>query len=135
MLGVKLHPNPEKLNLKKDSELSGLLPLAPVNKADFLKLWAEIENKEITYRAFYLISSDKKKRFCTIDDFRVLFQDILEYHAGLEFLKDTPDFQGWYSLCVIHRMFYMANRKCDYKMTYREFKNSRILQSILDIEN
>ena len=31
-------------------------------------------------------------------------------------------------------MFYMANRKYDYKMTFREFKKSRILQSLLDIE-
>lgn len=31
-------------------------------------------------------------------------------------------------------MFFMANRKNDYKMTFREFKKSRILKSIEDIE-
>jgi serine/threonine-protein phosphatase 2A regulatory subunit B'' len=31
-------------------------------------------------------------------------------------------------------MFYMANRKGDYKMTYREFKKSNILKSLFDIE-
>ena len=28
----------------------------------------------------------------------------------------------------------MANRKNDYKMSFREFKKSRILQSLFDIE-
>lgn len=31
-------------------------------------------------------------------------------------------------------MFYMANRKGDYKLTYREFKKSNILKSLFDIE-
>lgn len=31
-------------------------------------------------------------------------------------------------------MFFMANTKWDYKMTYREFKNSSILKSFFDIE-
>lgn len=82
-----------------------------------------------------MISSDKRKKFCTPEDFKILFKEILEIHPGLEFLKDTPDFQDWYSLCVIHRMFYMANRKGDYKMTFREFKKSKILQSLFDIES
>lgn len=32
-------------------------------------------------------------------------------------------------------MFLMANRKADYKMTYREFKASNILKSFYDIES
>ena len=31
-------------------------------------------------------------------------------------------------------MYYMANRKYDYKMTFREFKNSKILKSLIDID-
>ena len=31
-------------------------------------------------------------------------------------------------------MFFMANRKYDYKMTFREFKKSKILPSLIDIE-
>jgi serine/threonine-protein phosphatase 2A regulatory subunit B'' len=31
-------------------------------------------------------------------------------------------------------MYYMANRKYDYKMSFREFKRSHILKSLLDIE-
>jgi serine/threonine-protein phosphatase 2A regulatory subunit B'' len=81
------------------------------------------------------LSGDKKKKFCTPEDFMILFKEILETHSGLEFLKDTPDFQDWYSLCVMHRMFYMANRKGDYKLTFREFKKSKILRALFDIEN
>ena len=31
-------------------------------------------------------------------------------------------------------MFYMANRKGDYKLTFREFKKSKILRALFDIE-
>jgi len=31
-------------------------------------------------------------------------------------------------------MYFMANRKGDYKLTYREFKTSNILKSLFDIE-
>ena len=30
-------------------------------------------------------------------------------------------------------MFYIANRKYDYKMTFREFKKSNILKSLFEI--
>ena len=54
-------------------------------------------------------------------------------HPGLDFLKDSPEFQDWYALCVINRMFFMANKKKDMKMSYREFKNSNIMKSLFDI--
>lgn len=51
-------------------------------------------------------------------------------HPGLDFLKDTPEFQEWYSICVINRMFFIASEKNDFKMTFREFKKSPILNSL-----
>lgn len=43
----------------------------------------------------------------------------MDTHPGLEFLKSSPEFQDFYSICVINRMFFMANHKNDYKMVYR----------------
>lgn len=69
------------------------------------------------------------------DDLKPLLKEILAVHPGLEFLKDTPEFQDWYSLCVINRIMYKADRKLDGKITYREFKRARIVQAILNIED
>lgn len=59
---------------------------------------------------------------------------ILEKHTGLEFLKETPEFQEWYSICVINRMFFTVNKRKDMRITYREFRSSNILKSLFDIE-
>lgn len=39
-------------------------------------------------------------------------QAVLQYHPGLEFLADTPEFQARYAETVIYRIFYTINR-CD----------------------
>ena len=90
-----------------------------ITKIEFNKIWKEMDNKDRHKRAFMLLSNDPAKKFVSIADFKVLFKDILDIHPGLEFLKHTPEFQEWYSICVINRMFYVANRKGDYKMTLR----------------
>lgn len=36
---------------------------------------------------------------------------VLQYHPGLEFLADTPEFQARYAETVIYRIFYSANRR------------------------
>lgn len=81
-----------------------------------------------------MLASDKNKKVVTIDDFKKLFKEILDVHPGLEFLKETPEFQDWYSICVINRIYFVANKKNDYQMSYREFKKSKILKSLFDIE-
>lgn len=35
---------------------------------------------------------------------------MLQYHPGLEFLADTPEFQARYAETVIYRIFYTINR-------------------------
>ena len=37
-----------------------------IKKMEFMELWRELENKDVQYRAFYLLSTDKRKKFCTI---------------------------------------------------------------------
>lgn len=69
-----------------------------------------------------------------LDDLKKLMGVILQKHPGLEFLKETPEFQEWYSVCVINRMFFVVNKRKDLKITYREFKKSNILKSLFDIE-
>jgi len=39
-----------------------------------------------------------------------VLQAVLQYHPGLEFLADTPEFQARYAETVIYRIFYTVNR-------------------------
>lgn len=45
-----------------------------MKKQQFLEFWKNIENKDTQYRAFYLICSDKNKKFISIADFKVFFK-------------------------------------------------------------
>lgn len=90
-----------------------------ITKMQFNKVWKELEAKSPAWRAFWLLSSQPKKKYIVADDFKILFKEVMEVHPGLQFLKESPEFQVWYSLCVIYRMYYMANRKYDGKLTYR----------------
>jgi serine/threonine-protein phosphatase 2A regulatory subunit B'' len=105
-----------------------------VTKKELQDYWTECGHKAIHKKAFLLLTSDPNKKCLSIDDFKELLKAVMEYHPGLEFLKSTPEFQEFYSTCVVSRMFFMANLKGDYRMTYREFKNSNILKSLYDIQ-
>ena len=43
-------------------------------------------------------------------DLQPLMDCILLYHPGLEFLKETAEFQKKYAETVIYRIFYSLNR-------------------------
>ena len=47
----------------------------------FNTIWKELENKEISKRAFLLLSISPQ--YLTIKSFEILFQDILDTHPGL----------------------------------------------------
>ena len=44
---------------------TGKSEVRTLKKTEFEDIWKELENKEIHFRAFYLLSGDKKKKFCT----------------------------------------------------------------------
>lgn len=52
---------------------------------------------------------------------------LLELHPGLEFLKKHPDFQDKYADTVIMRIFYTCDTNYDNRLSYREFKKSKLL--------
>lgn len=58
------------------------------------------------------------------DDFKPMFSYLLENHPGLEFLKQTPEFQERYADTVVMRVFYSLDTNDDGKITFRDFKNS-----------
>ena len=49
-------------------------------------------------------------QYLTYADFQPLLDCILQLHPGLEFLKETSEFQKKYAETVVYRIFYSLNR-------------------------
>jgi len=62
-------------------------------------------------------------------DFKALFKNLLETHPGLEFLQATPEFQERYADTVVMRIFFSLDSNDDGKITWRDFKNSNLLET------
>ena len=60
-------------------------------------------------------------------------KSLLENHPGLEFLKNHPEFQEKYTDIVILRIFYSCDLNDDNKISYREFKKSKILNTFKNV--
>lgn len=82
-----------------------------VSKAAFVEWWIsrQLVAAPATRRLWEVLRPDGKQ-YLTYADFRPLLQAVLQYHPGLEFLADTPEFQARYAETVIYRIFYTINR-------------------------
>jgi serine/threonine-protein phosphatase 2A regulatory subunit B'' len=70
----------------------------------------------------------------TPDDFRPLMAAVLQYHPGLEFLADTPEFQARYAETCVCRIFYSVNRSGSGRISYRELRRSDLLEQLFALE-
>jgi len=70
------------------------------------------------------------------EDLAPLVRAVINTHPGLEFLKDTPEFQDRYQETVVYRMFYEINRNETGKMGHKELVHSDLLEvlRVLDAE-
>ena len=69
------------------------------------------------------------------DDFKNLFKNLLETHPGLEFLQATPEFQERYADTVVMRIFFSLDTNDDSKITWRDFKNSNLLETFFQVSS
>lgn len=67
-----------------------------ITMAKFVEIWKEklIWRKPVE-RAFFLLDSNEKN-YLIGSDFMSLMMAVMEIHPGLNFLKDTPEFQEKY---------------------------------------
>ena len=63
-------------------------------------------------------------------DFRPVLRELLASHPGLEFLKDSPEFQDRYLETVTYRIFFEANVAWNGKLTKREFLRSDLASAM-----
>eukprot|EP00775_Hariotina_reticulata_P013808 gene13808-13929_t len=106
-----------------------------VSKAAFVDWWTsrQLVAASATKRLWEVLRPDGK-HFLTYADFRPLLQAVLQYHPGLEFLADTPEFQARYAETVIYRIFYTVNRSGSGRMTHRELRRSDLLEALFALE-
>ena len=67
-------------------------------------------------------------------DFKPFLKILLTTHPGLEFLQATPEFQERYSDTVIMRIFFMLSRRDDSTIAWKDFKNSSLFKTLLQLE-
>ncbi|KAK2964308.1 putative Serine/threonine protein phosphatase 2A regulatory subunit B''beta [Blattamonas nauphoetae] len=70
----------------------------------------------------------QKNQFIQPSDWVAFIEDLLATHPGLEFLKNTPEFQQRYAETVIVRIYYSVNRKEDERMTLAELTKSDLTE-------
>eukprot|EP01080_Neovahlkampfia_damariscottae_P002123 gene2123-1989_t len=99
----------------------------------FTEFWkTNILGKDENTRLFNSIKSNDQKCIRP-KDFEPILHDLLEFHPGLDFLKD-PNFKSRYAETVIVRIFYTVNQNKSEKMTLGEFKKSELLKVFKELD-
>jgi serine/threonine-protein phosphatase 2A regulatory subunit B'' len=84
---------------------------------------------------YNILKNPKQKGdFVSQNDFRLVIRALLDTHPGLEFLKNTAEFQDRYLETVIYRIFYTVNKEWNGRMTLRELKKSELVSAFKQCE-
>ncbi|WZZ13838.1 hypothetical protein YC2023_106927 [Brassica napus] len=67
-------------------------------------------------------------------DFKPVLDELLASHPGLEFLRNTPEFQERYAETVIYRIFYYINRSGTGCITLRELKRGNLVAAMQQVD-
>ncbi|CAN8247886.1 unnamed protein product [Cochlearia groenlandica] len=67
-------------------------------------------------------------------DFKPLVDELVATHPGLEFLRNTPEFQERYAETVICRIFYYINRSGTGCITLRELKRGNLIAAMQQVD-
>ena len=106
-----------------------------IPKQSFINYWkSEFEMESVAKRVFKILAQPNSKHIVS-DDFKPLFKNLLDTHPGLEFLQATPEFQDRYADTVIMRIFFILDSNDDGKITWRDFKNSNLLDTFFQVSN
>jgi len=98
---------------------------------DFWKKNIQYDNE---YLRYFNAIKQKSNDYIVPSDFGIIIRELLAFHPGLTFLNATPDFQEKYAETVIIRIFYSINRSGNGRISFREFKNSNLVESLKLLE-
>jgi len=84
---------------------------------------------ETVVRVFNALRADNQQ-YLTYADLNPVLECVLQYHPGLEFLKETAEFQRKYAETVVYRIFYTLNRSSNGRLTLRELRRSDLQEAL-----
>lgn len=106
-----------------------------VTRDAFIKFWVDsnlLAMDKVTQVFNVLKQSDRN--YLTQVDFKIVLQELLATHPGLEFLRGTPEFQERYAETVIYRIFHYINRSGNGRLTLRELKRGNLIAAMQQVD-
>nr|KJB10002.1 hypothetical protein B456_001G179600 [Gossypium raimondii] len=102
-----------------------------VTRDAFVKYWVDgnMLTMDIATQIFEILKRPGCK-YLTQVDFKPVLRELLTTHPGLEFLRNTPEFQDRYAETVIYRIFYHINRSGNGRLTLRELKRGSLVAAM-----
>ncbi|MBA0732781.1 hypothetical protein Gogos_016848 [Gossypium gossypioides] len=102
-----------------------------VTRDAFVKYWVDgnMLTMDIGTQIFEILKRPGCK-YLTQVDFKPVLRELLATHPGLEFLRNTPEFQDRYAETVIYRIFYHINRSGNGRLTLRELKRGSLVAAM-----
>ncbi|XP_010522572.1 PREDICTED: serine/threonine protein phosphatase 2A regulatory subunit B''alpha isoform X2 [Tarenaya hassleriana] len=102
-----------------------------VTRDAFIKYWVDGNMLTMdTASQIYNILRQPGCKYLRQDDFRPVLDELLATHPGLEFLRNTSEFQERYAETVIYRIFYYINRSGNGCLTLRELKRGNLIAAM-----
>lgn len=106
-----------------------------IGEAEIVPFWSnELQHPSPAARAFSVIKSPGSD-VVTKEDFAPFVEELMRDHPGLQFLKETPEFQERYGETVVARIFYSINLRGNGRMTRNEMMNSNLLDCMLGVDS
>eukprot|EP00658_Telonema_sp_P-2_P006086 TRINITY_DN12316_c0_g1_i1.p1 TRINITY_DN12316_c0_g1~~TRINITY_DN12316_c0_g1_i1.p1 ORF type:complete len:452 (-),score=94.52 TRINITY_DN12316_c0_g1_i1:255-1610(-) len=108
--------------------------MSRIGEAQIVPYWsAHLQHPEPSARAFSALKSPDSM-FLTPQDLQPFVEELMQEHPGLQFLKETPEFQERYGETVIARIFYTVNVHGNGKMTLTEMLKSNLLECMHGVD-
>ncbi|KAJ2698568.1 Serine/threonine-protein phosphatase 2A regulatory subunit B'' subunit alpha [Coemansia sp. IMI 203386] len=105
----------------------------------FCSVWTRLRRSSADMHAllFNVLVDDatKTRPYLTREDIKPLVTDVVDHHYELEFLEGQGQFAQSYAETVLERIFYVANRSWDGRITLSQFRQADILGMLRSIED
>ncbi|CDY36971.1 BnaC09g17870D [Brassica napus] len=108
---------------------------AIVTRDAFIKYWVDGHMLAMDVASqIYNILRQPGCEYLRQADFKPVLDELLTTHPGLEFLRNTPEFQERYAETVIYRIFYYINRSGTGCITLRELKRGNLVAAMQQVD-
>ncbi|VVB07161.1 unnamed protein product [Arabis nemorensis] len=115
---------------KIDTNCTGI-----VTRDAFIKYWVDGHMLTMDLASqIYNILRQPGCKYLRQADFKPVLDELLATHPGLEFLRNTPEFQERYAETVIYRIFYYINRSGTGCITLRELKRGNLIAAMQQVD-